>query len=365
MPRFSIIFPAYKSPGTIFDNIEKIYAESKDVEFLVGPEAWNDEDMGKLEKMAEKYPIKIRAHKEKRGKVAKLNELINISSGDILIFMDNDVEIISENFLKALEKSMERGDFGSGKIYLVGDSWTQRGARIDYLGINAAIAIQEITGISLGINGALIVAKREVVEKLGGFRHVITEDSDFGCRASEAGFKPVFAEEAEIATDAPETWAEWYKQRKRWAIGEFQTAALNRKFHIKHLIESIAQSVAVFPFWVPAILYLIGPGPLAPKLAFILTAAISTIHPIFLLLAYVSFLAMMITQPITTILGLSMTAIWVWYWRKKLKFWRIKPADIIFYYFVYAPIWGALLLGALTYVAIRSPNIKECCGWKA
>ena len=364
MPRFSIIIPAYRTPGTVFENIEKIYAESKDVEFLVGPDAWREEDLQRLERMAEEYPIKIRADRERVGKVTKLNDLIALSSGEILVFLDNDVKILGEGLLRSVEESLKRGDFGSGKILVLGKSWTQRGARIDYLGINAAMEIQERTGISLGVNGALIVAKREVVEKIGGFRHVITEDSDFGCRASEAGFRPVFAREVVVATDAPATLEGWYRQRKRWAIGEFQTAILNKGIHLKHPLSCIAQSFAVFPFWVPLLLYFLTPGPLLPKAAFLVFSALSTAHIGFLLLAYLSFLAMAVTQPFTALLGLIITAAWIWYWRKRLRFPGMRPADVLLYYFVYAPVWGALLLGALTYVAVRGTGIRECCGWK-
>ena len=364
MPRFSIIIPAYKTPGTLFENIERIYTESEDVEFLIGPDAWNDDDIGRLEKMAEKYPIKIRADRERVGKVRKLNELIAASAGEILVFIDNDVRIRSKEFLKFIKKSLERGDFGSGKILIIGDSWTQRGARIDYLGINATMEIQEQTGMSIGVNGAIIVAKRDVIEKIGGFRRVITEDSDFGCRASGAGFKPVFVKDVVVATDAPNTWEKWYVQRKRWTTGGFQMAMLNKELHAKNIIEGIAQSFAAFPFWVPMLLYFLGPGPLAPKLASIILSLLSTTHIAFLFLAYISFLAIMVAQPLTTVLGFAITAAWIWYWRKKLEFTGIRPADILLYYFVYAPIWGALIIGSMAYVARKGSRINECCGWK-
>ena len=364
VPRFSIIIPAYKTPGTVFENIERIYAESGDVEFLVGPDAWNDDDVDRLERMAEKYPIKIRADKERVGKVRKLNELIAASTGEILVFIDNDVRILSREFLKSIERSMERGDFGSGKILIIGESLTQRGARIDYLGINATMEIQEEMGMSIGVNGAIIVAKRDVVERIGGFRHVITEDSDFGCRASGAGFKPVFVKDAVVATDAPSTWEKWYVQRKRWTIGGFQMALLNRELHVKNIMGGIVQSFAVFPFWVPMLLHFLGPGPLALKLASIILSLLSTVHIAFLFLAYISFLAIMLTQPVITVLGLAITAAWIWYWRERLGFTEIRPADILLYYFVYAPIWGALIIGSLAYVAVRGTRIRECCGWK-
>jgi len=364
VPRFSIIIPAYKSPGTVFDNIRKIYAECKDVEFLVGPDAWEERDLRKLEEMAKLYPIKTCADSKRVGKVTKLNKLISMSEGEILVFLDSDVQITSKDFLQSIERGLQRGDFGSGKILVSGKSWTQRGARIDYLGINAAVSIQETTGVSTGMNGAFIAAKREVVERLGGFRHVLTEDTDFGCRASSAGFRPVFLEDAVVTTEAPDSWERWYVQRKRWTVGGFQAAVLNKELYVKNIIASIAQSFALFPFWVPMLLYFLGPGPLAPKLATIFLSALSTVHIAFLFLAYLSFLTMVVTQPVTTAVGLLIVAAWILYWRKKLGFKDISIADVLFYYFVYAPIWGALIIGSLVYVAVKGVKIGRFKGWK-
>jgi cellulose synthase/poly-beta-1,6-N-acetylglucosamine synthase-like glycosyltransferase len=219
--------------------------------------------------------------------------------------------------------------------------------------------------VSLGVNGACIIAKREVIEKVGGFERVITEDSDFGCRASEAGFKPVFARDAVVETSAPKSYSSWYRQRARWAVGEMQTAALRREHHMKHALESFAQSLVVFPWWFPFILSIISPGSLVAKIVYLLSGAFSTKSKYLPQLAAASFIWLAITQPLLTVLNLAILTAWIYVWARTIDFPGIRPEDILWYYFVYAPMWGALLLGALVYVAVKGTDIKEFMGWRA
>jgi len=45
VPKISMIFAAYREPGTVFENMEKIYSESQDVEFIISADEWKKEDI--------------------------------------------------------------------------------------------------------------------------------------------------------------------------------------------------------------------------------------------------------------------------------------------------------------------------------
>ncbi len=364
MPRFSVLLPAYRDPGSVFETIERLFSEEKDVEFVVGADLWNEEDLQRLKDLSRNIPIKLSASDERRGKVRALNDMIRMAEGEILVFIDSDVRIVSQGLLKAVGLALGRGDFGGGKIQIHGETILERFVRIDYLGINAAIRTQEMSGVSFGVNGAFMFAKREVVERIGGFRPVLTEDSDFGYRASEAGFRPVFAGDAVVETSAPKTLKEWFRQRVRWAIGGVQAARIHEKFHRRHPFESALQATAMFPFWIPFLVLLLAPGALASRLLAGLASLAPTQSQIIAVLAWLGWIGTIFAHPAVSVVGFAFTFLWWEYWKRELKFEGITPLDYIGYYILYAPLWAAVLLGAIAYVAVRGPNIESCCGWK-
>ncbi|NPA76599.1 MAG: glycosyltransferase family 2 protein [Candidatus Diapherotrites archaeon] len=364
MPEISVIFAAYREPGTVFENVEKIAKESDDVEFIISADEWGNEDIERAKALARKYPITFLHHDKRIGKVNGLNEAIAHSKGKILVFLDNDVEI-KGTFIPGVRNAMKRGDVGQGVIHPRGEGFIASGAKLDYLGINATIAIEEMTGIGFGLNGACIIAKREVVEKIGGFRHVITEDSDFGTRANAAGFRPILARDVHVSTGVPDTYKKWFKQRARWAVGEMQTAMQNREYHERHAVETIAQAFTVVPFILPFLIQMIAPGPAWAKLGYWIAAALGVLNPVAPLAAAVLYVLLELTNPFVALANLLLLGLWTWYWRNELKFNEIGVKDVLIYGTVYGPLWLAVLIGATAYTFLKGPNLKEFMGWKA
>ena len=364
VPRFSVLLPAYRDLGSVFETIERLFSEERDVEFVVGADLWSEGGLRRLEELSRRIPVKITASRERRGKVRALNDMIRMAEGEILVFIDSDVRIVSRGLLEAVGRALERGEFGGGRIQVRGETILERFVRIDYLGINAAIRTQELSGVSFGVNGAFMFAKREVVERIGGFLPVLTEDSDFGYRASEAGFRPVFAGDAVVETSAPKTLKEWFRQRVRWAIGGVQAARIHEKFHWGHPLESALQATAMFPFWIPFLVLLLAPGALASRLLAVLASLASTQSQIIAVLAWLGWIGTIFAHPAVSVIGFAFTFLWWEYWKRELKFEGINPLDYVGYYFLYAPLWAAVLLGAIAYVAVCGPEIESCCGWK-
>lgn len=364
VPRFSIIIPTYKELGTIPENIKKLYAQSRDVEFLIGPEAVPDDELRILEEMARKYPIKLRAHREKMGKVKKLNELIGLASGDIFVFLDSDATVENETLLQDIEKALERGDFGSGIIKIRGNSITQRCARIDYLNTNVTLHLQQKFRFSSGLNGAFIFAKREVVRKLNGFARLIVEDVDFGIRASAAGFRPVFIPKHCITTDAPETWYKWYKQRKRWYIGGAQAVLVHLKTLIRNIIPVSVQALAYAPAGPIYTALLLLPNKYMEKLVAVFLSTLTVFFPATLYLFYAGLVYLAAKYVALYLAGYVALLLWVAYWRRRFKFVEIKLLrDVTIYYTVYVPISFLIVVGAVLYTLYRRGKIERVDNW--
>ncbi len=340
MVRFSVVLPAYKDLGHVVDNIKRLARE--DVEFIVAADLLSEEDRKTLEALAERYPLKLDLSDERRGKVAALNSAIERAEGDIIVFVDSDARVVHPDLLGAIEKALERGDFGSGIILLRGESFFEKMARIDYISINASMYIGAKYGFSIGLNGAFIYAKRRVVDELGGFAREIIEDVDFALRASLKGFKPVFIEEACVETGAPSTLRGWYKQRKRWVIGG---AVLLKKYWrrvLPHIKAAAPQVFAVNPVMVLLTPILLLPSHIFYTLLLILASVLASIFPPLLFLLYMSIAYGFAKQIFLVLAAFAIVFFWYWYWGRRFRFKGFKKRHIIPYFFVYGPVWSAL-----------------------
>ncbi len=192
---------------------------------------------------------------KRQGKVKAVNEGAKIARGD-LVFMDADTEFAHLNFLELIREGFEKYDVFTGKIICRAENWIQKMAYMDLLAIGAVIKRSMELGIVPGLHGAFICVRKDVYEELGGFRPVITEDIDFGIRAWEKKFRLGYIEELVLYTRAPQSFREWWKQRRRWASGGAQMVKRNWRLVVKNLklvvpslIKIYPSIVAVFSLW--------------------------------------------------------------------------------------------------------------------
>ncbi len=359
----SVIFTAYKQMGAILQNIRAILENRKDVECIIVADEVPKEECDEVRAALQDVQHEVICNEKRIGKVNALNTAIKRAKGSTVLILDNDVEITSGDPIGAVEDTLKRGDFGQGIIVASGNSFLQSGARMDYLGINATIAVQEQCGVGFGVNGACIIAKKEVLEQTGGFRHVITEDSDFGTRASEAGFHPVLARSLRVRTEPPRRYGEWFRQRVRWAVGEMQAVLKNKNYHKKYPLESVAQGITVVPFIVPLLIQIIAPGNTLAKGIYLLASALSAINPVMPVIATVAYLLLELSNPLVAAMNVGLIAIWATFWKRVLEY-PVKTRDVVIYGTVYGPLWVSVLIGAAAYVTTRGDNIKEFRGWK-
>lgn len=169
-----------------------------------------------------------------------LNEASKILEGDIILFLDADVKIVTKDFLERIVDEMEGIDLLDIKKKVLRDSFLAKITYYHYLCNNIANWLFS-TNLRkcLAFNGAAFAIGREFFEKLGGFQRVVTEDLDLGIRSFLEDYRFKHTEEVEVFTAVPPTWKQWYKQRKRWGIG----IAL----WIKNYFKDLAKTTVKFP----------------------------------------------------------------------------------------------------------------------
>lgn len=168
------------------------------------------------------------------------NEAAGLSLGDILLFLNNDVEARSPGWLAQLVAQAERAPIGAvGARLLYPDGSLQHGGMAVGTGYGALHTQQGLPGREPGylggavltrncssVTGACLVSRREVFEAVGGFDESLPTafgDVDYCLKVREGGWRVVYDAVAELvhhesksrgrSGDAP--GAEEF--RRRWA----------------------------------------------------------------------------------------------------------------------------------------------------
>ncbi|WP_440613968.1 glycosyltransferase family 2 protein [Candidatus Pelagibacter sp. HIMB1748] len=102
--KITIIIPCYNEENTIIEILKKVNLQKKnfDLEIIVSDDGSNDKTI-QLLKENKNFFDKLILGKENRGKGAALKEAIKISTGEIIIFQDSDLEYDPEDYKKLIK----------------------------------------------------------------------------------------------------------------------------------------------------------------------------------------------------------------------------------------------------------------------
>jgi GT2 family glycosyltransferase/2-polyprenyl-3-methyl-5-hydroxy-6-metoxy-1,4-benzoquinol methylase len=206
-PLISVVIPTYNLISDLLEAIDSIIKQDySPIEIIVVD---NGSTNGTSEKIKRLYPkIKLITHKKNLGVTGGRNSGLRKAEGKYILFFDHDMiadkEMVSE--LVKIVDSNEEISISTGKIYYWDDKKIIWSAGTDVNLITGQVlfragqdkgqydCIEEIQ-----VTPAVILVKKEVVEKIGGFDDVFFanwEDTDFCFRARKAGFKIFYTPKA-------------------------------------------------------------------------------------------------------------------------------------------------------------------------
>ena len=180
----SIIIPNYNSEKTISICLTAIfYSSYRYWEIIVVDDCSNDNSI----KIIEQFPIKLIRHSINLKPSACRNNGANIAKGEILLFIDSDVEIYPDTLLKIAE-NFKNKDI----VALTGTS----NREVTYPNLCSIHFNRRINfnyqflpdNVDI-IYGALCAIKKDVFQQVFGFNEQLygVEDSDIGYRISKLG----------------------------------------------------------------------------------------------------------------------------------------------------------------------------------
>jgi poly-beta-1,6-N-acetyl-D-glucosamine synthase len=347
----SIFIPVYRESQQIGSMLNQLVKQNVTKEIFVTvdqPTSEFNQKIGNLNLDGVKFII----NKERVGKANALNSTVKFSTGKVLLFLDSDVGIPNDSdYLRKIVMDMEHTDVLDIKKKVAKDkSFLSKMAYYEYLTFNISAWIaSRFMRKCPAVNGAAFAIKREVFQKIGGFRQVVAEDIDIATRAFLENSSFAYTHVVEVQNVVHSGWRKWFTQRRRWAIGQ----ALWLKDWYKQLATRFVKKPQVF---LPSLFFLYPSvavfflSALIPSLWFynsmlvfslFLTVKFNIALPVFLLsLGTADVLKILLIS----LSGFAITASVFYGFSRKLGFGEVKLHELFVYYFFYSSVWMLIII---------------------
>lgn len=162
-----------------------------------------------------------------KGKGFVLNDGLEISKGDIIAVFDADARV-DPDFLSIiipyLNDDNVQGVQCRIKMYNKDENFLTRMQHVELAGFGNTVRAKDILGKAgfLGGNGQL-VKKEAIVNSEGWDGFAITEDLNLSVKLMINGYAIRYCGDTWVYQEAVPTWRQLFRQRSRWAIGNFET----------------------------------------------------------------------------------------------------------------------------------------------
>ncbi len=224
-PKVSVIVPAFNEEKVIKKTLESmIETQYPRKEIIFVDDGSTD---GTLE-IANEFKNKIKVlHKDNGGKASALNYGLVYAKGEIIVIVDADT-IIGRNSIKEIVKGFEVDKHVAavaGNIKVRNRvNWITKCQALEYLtGIQVIRRAFDTFGSITVVPGALGAFKKSCVSGTGSYgKETIVEDFDQTIKLLKAGLITQGSVKAVAYTEAPSTFSDFRKQRKRWYRGNIQ-----------------------------------------------------------------------------------------------------------------------------------------------
>ena len=276
-PKVSIIIPAHNEEYGIRESIESaLLTEYPNKEIIVVDDGSSDGTYNIAKEYYDKREIKLIHRNDASGsKAGALNYGSTYATGDLVLCMDGDTLLQKDSLNKITSyfANQEVSAISGNVKILSGDEGVQnyltKLQRYEYfLAIELGRQFTSFFNSILVISGAFGVFRKNIFENVGKYdKDTITEDFDLTLKIKKRQGKIIFVNESIAWTYCPNNITALYKQRKRWAFGQFQTLLKHRNIIRNTKTYGKMFSFVVFDMWlmdfimnILFILYLIAIG---------------------------------------------------------------------------------------------------------
>lgn len=367
--KVSVVIPIHRESFLLRKNIQILLKQNLEKEVIVVI----DEPTEKMEEEIKKERnVRFIVHKERVGKVNAVNEAIKLCNGEVILFLDGDVELLNDNgFLSKVVEEISGYDALEIKKFIVRDSFLARLIYYDYASLNifSWLAFKSTKKL-VTLNGAAFAIKREVVLKLNGFNKMITEDIDLAVRLFMNGYKLKYSEDLLVYCYTHSNLRKWFKQRLRWAKGGAEIVRVYNKRLILEVIKNLEIFfpflVFLFPSFFSLIFYPLVPNTMAYGLFTTILLSTGNLQqqlltiimlPWFRLSTAISLLKGIIAMVLSTFLFLT-----IFYFSSKKLNYRFSVVEFFLFYFFYS--FLSFIIAVVGFVEVLLLKRYQCENWK-
>ncbi|MDO5850196.1 MAG: glycosyltransferase [Methanobacteriaceae archaeon] len=236
-PFVSIIIPAHNEEFVIEKTIRSILnmdykISGKDnFELIVVNDGSNDRTADILAGLSDEFDnLKImtrKAPKAGKGKGFVLNDALVLAKGDIIGVFDSDTQVCPDYLNKLipyLNNDSVVGVQSRVRMYNKDENFLTNMQDVEFSGFGNILRAKDIVGFNgfLGGNGQFV--KKDAIINAGkwdGF--AVTEDLNLSVKLALNGGGIRYCGDVAVYQEAVTNWDDFFKQRVRWAIGNFET----------------------------------------------------------------------------------------------------------------------------------------------
>ncbi len=232
LPSISILIPMYNEEQVleyVLDALMECDYPKELLEIIPINDNSTDRTKEMLDDYKEKYDIIHPIHRdsELRGKVAALNDALQVAKHEIIMVFDADYKP-SKDLITQLAMAFEDPEAGAvmGRVIPqnAGKNWLTRLLNLERSGgyqadQQARYDLRTIPQYGGTVGGF----RKSLVLEEGGFdARVLAEDTELTYRLFTKGWKVIYANSAECYEEVPETWDVRARQIRRWSRGHNQ-----------------------------------------------------------------------------------------------------------------------------------------------
>lgn len=236
-PFVTIIIPAHNEEQTIANTVRSIgeinykLNGEENFEIIVANDGSTDNTGQILSDLKKEMPnlriITRKPPKSGHGKGFVLNDALSLSKGEIIGVFDADTRVEKEYLniiIPYLNNPNVDGVQSRVKMYNKTENFLANMQHVEFESFGNTLIAKDNLGYSgfLGGNGQF-VKKQSIIEceKWDGF--AVTEDLNLSVKILLNGGKIRYCGETAVYQEAVTEWKSFFKQRTRWAIGNFET----------------------------------------------------------------------------------------------------------------------------------------------
>jgi glycosyltransferase involved in cell wall biosynthesis len=240
----SIGIPAYNEAANLGRLIREVLAQTgagiNITEVVIASDGSTDRTAAVVAAVGDPR-VRLAGSGERRGKTARLTELISHTTGDILVLMDADVQLDGPSFLERALHGFDparHGLIGFNTTPLPGRTFVERS-------LNAGMAVvEQVRGQWLGganylsYRGSCLLLSRQLANVCAMPDTLVTNDAYFLFAALKHGFAPGYRANCRVYYRSPSTLADHIRQSHRFAysIAELETCFNDHTLHAAYVI---------------------------------------------------------------------------------------------------------------------------------